>query len=303
MSTRVISTEKEFEALMEEIDEHLRRNNVPVHAREIRAIMETGTRLKAPVPLAPIPEAAVPGDYTGGSLAAHVSAWVRRRYGDRLKVDFSIGRSILVVRRDPWLARFPLLYGQVELVCDPDLTRKYVTRSFTKIKGELPKLNVLTQIENFPLGLAKQLSPSELQAIMDRFVYCQSFFMTIHNKCRDDDLAHGAIADLKASAQHLVESREFGLSRWASLQGAEKLLKHFIRAKGKQFPRTHDLTRLADIAAPLGLTLVADLAQVQCEADVRYQSGNHHIDDVTAAHVIAVDLGVQIMGTLYPSTP
>src|SRR5690242_18041249 len=90
--------------------------------------------------------------------------------------------------------------------------------------------------------------------------YVRTFFMSIHNHARDDDLAHGAIADLKTSAQHLVDSRDdLGLSRWGSLQAAEKLLKHFLRSKGRQFPKTHNLSRLADIAARIGLVLSTDL--------------------------------------------
>ena len=65
---------------------------------------------------------------------------------------------------------------------------------------------------------------------------------------------------------------QYGLSKWESLQAAEKVLKAFISAKGAKFKFTHILEDLALRAELLGLPLIprAELRDIQCSPQVRY---------------------------------
>lgn len=82
-----------------------------------------------------------------------------------------------------------------------------------------------------------------------------------------------ATSDLNASTSHLFTNPpNYGLSKWASLQAAEKFIKAFITSKGGTPPRHHRLTELAQIAESHGLAKMPDqwLDDVQCSAEVRY---------------------------------
>jgi hypothetical protein len=112
MSRREIKTEEEFEALMREVDQRLQDREVPIHARELTALAEVARILRVRMKGGPLDTGPIPDVYTGDSLSAHVFEWIEKRYGDRLKFDFRIGRTVFLLRGAAWLIRFPLAYGK-----------------------------------------------------------------------------------------------------------------------------------------------------------------------------------------------
>ncbi|MEP6637261.1 MAG: hypothetical protein ABJB97_11100, partial [Acidobacteriota bacterium] len=122
---RLIKDEREFESLMQDIDRKLQTDGVPIHLRELSAMSEVAKRLDVEFIMLPLIRNPMPGTYSGVDLPAHVSAWVRNRYGDRLNFDFTNGYSVLLIRGDPWLLRYPIIYGAATLLCERDLSKKY----------------------------------------------------------------------------------------------------------------------------------------------------------------------------------
>ena len=100
--------EEEFEVLMREVDQELQDREVPIHARELTDLAEVARILGVRMKGGPLDTGPIPGVYTGDSLSAHVFEWIEKRYGDRLKVDFRIGRTVFLLRGAAWLIRFPL---------------------------------------------------------------------------------------------------------------------------------------------------------------------------------------------------
>jgi hypothetical protein len=94
--------------------------------------------------------------------------------------------------------------------------------------------------------------------------------------------------DLKLSATLAVEGK-LGLSRWHSLQSAEKAIKHYIKSRGGAAPHIHDLKKLHSqgVLAGLPAISVADLTDAQCKADVRYEKKSSTLLEVVAANEAA----------------
>ncbi len=301
----IIRNKEEFEKLMRDVDADLQKKNVPIHARELHGLSEVAKRLKCELICRPLPPGPIPEVYDGESLSEHISRWMRNRYGDRLIVDLTISCSVILLRGDPWLLRFPLVYVTVTCRCDRNLYREYPNMVTNQPGQPEQKLisNVLKLIEKLPQGLAQDLTDEELRKILRYYVFCFKFFNKIRNSCRHNELVVAALSDIKASAKWAVgNASDYGQSRWASLQAAEKLLKFFIEKKELAFPRTHELSKLVSIAHNAGLPEINKkvLEKVQCDAGVRYSQKQYSIETIFEAHKGVIQIGSLVMNSLYP---
>jgi len=288
---------------MSEIDLILREKDIPIPGRTVHALCEAGTKLGIEVLIAPIKSAPIEGVYEGESLSAHIVKWVQDRYGERLKMDLSIGHALILIRGTPWLLKFPWMVGSVRMVCERDLSKEFQNFVVYKSGEPHPKpiMNLLLCIRDLPQSLVNDLSDDELREILDYFLVGNEFFIRTYRFFKDAELLLSGIRDVKSSAEYCVDSNStHGLSRWASLQSAEKFLKFYIEQSGEQFPHTHDLKRLANQAYGLGLPLIEEtvLDHIQCNASVRYESLQHKTLDVVKAHQNALMVGVLAMNTL-----
>lgn len=305
MTKRTIRTKEDFDELMIEVDAALQAKDVPIHSREILALGEVSQRLGVQVTCGPLWPGPIPGLYKGESLTAHIRDWMRKRYGDRLKVDITNGYSLLLIRGDPWLLRFPVIFGSCTVVCDRDLTKQYPDLAVTKPGQPRQKsiLNLLRCIQNLPQGLASDLTDNELREALDYFLFGHEFLNKLNSFCRTDELAMTALSDLNASAKLAVGNpSEYGQSRWASLQAGEKLLKYYIDRKGESFPHIHDLRKLVAQASQLGLPEIDNsvLSGVQCKADIRYSQQKQSVESVVEANRGTMYIGSIVINALYP---
>jgi hypothetical protein len=282
---------------------------VPIEARPIHAILEfkrsTGISLPLIGPQDFLPDE---GDYNRVNLAVRVERWMEARYGSRLKIDMTYGRTAILIRDDPWLVTVPLIYGQVSMLADRDLSKKYDSFvAYTKGEPEkTAKLNVLGLIKDLPQSMASSLFRSELRAIV-REVMCS------HDLCRDlssyhsgSSLAKTAMSDLTSGAKRALDKRdEFGLSRWDSLQAAEKLLKLYLEDRVGNYPKGRDghmLNVLFEKAEAAGLEPPPSglIDTIQCSPSVRYEATTFSVREVVAAHRAATAVGYAIMQTMHP---
>ena len=101
------------------------------------------------------------------------------------------------------------------------------------------------------------------------------------------------VYELKTAIDKILDRNpKYGLSRWASLQAAEKAIKEFIRNKGKNAKRTHNLHDLIQDAKPLGSPDIDEtlIAQVQCDAGVRYSEDPSTIRQAYKSYCAALEI-------------
>lgn len=304
MISRTINNRIEFEELMFEIDKILTEKEIPIQARSIQALAEAGSLLGIQnMKILPIESKPIQGVYEGDSLLAHIDEWIQDRYGDRLKMDFSLGYSLVVIRQTPWLIKFPFMVGNIRIICERDLTKKFQTFVVNKSGGppKRPEINLLSLIENLPQQLASELTNGELEKLLHNFACFLDFFIKAHEHSKNEQLITIGLTDLKDSANYCVNGRiTYGLSRWASLQAAEKFLKFYIEKKGEKYPYIHDLDKLAEQACRLGLPSIENkiIADTNCDPKVRYRTSTDLTSDIVDAHLGALRIGTLVIKTL-----
>lgn len=257
-----------FVEAVERVDEQLKRQEVPIHARPIRAIPMVAQELGIPdgVPLLPAEDSP---RIDSSNLAHKVQRWYEKYYGERIRTWMGPGSFGIRIRGDVWRVRLPLIYGSVNLTLD----RSYEETPKFFSDGTIPDANVLTHIVGFPKALGAELTDGECLQILEEYAYSLNVLQAICDLSRDSRLLVAASSDLESSVASLVESRgDKGQSRWSSLQFAEKVMKWRITFEGERFPNTHrlqELARILESVASVSIpTNLIDL--VQCSAGVRY---------------------------------
>jgi hypothetical protein len=150
-----IKSLEEFLAIIEQVDEELKAEDIPISAREIHGWMRIAQKTGENLPFLGEP---LENKFTGSSLAGHISRWFRRRDGDRLKVDFSPGSVLLLLRGDLYLMlRLPRVYGAIVPIADRDPTPR--PPLFQPISKGIPEFNVLDAISELAPGLREARLP------------------------------------------------------------------------------------------------------------------------------------------------
>lgn len=225
---------------MSAIDDRMRNDGVEIGLRPLEALRLISEERRIEISLR-------------GKLGSAVVAWFDRRYGNRLKMDFSLGRMLVTIRGDPYVARFPLVYGTATV----DLRRV---------------------IEDITDDTLRSLPTAELNATIALVRRAFEAFISL------SELPRELIADWdSAVAQVVARHPQFGLSKWSSHQALEKVLNRFITIKGgdpkdamkaarKRGLDLHDLNPLVEEAERRGLLRLdrAQLACMKCTANVRY---------------------------------
>lgn len=201
----------------------------------------------------------------GSAEGEAINNWFVERYGDRLKKEFQIGEVVVRIKGDPYRTKLPVIYGTVHV-------------------------NPLAWIEGVAPGLWKALSQDEIEDLAQRVLGFYEAFTMI---CK---LPRQCTIDIDTAVHHLMqETPESGLSRWASLQAAEKTLKEFVRRNGGQPPtkggQGHNLAKICELAQGVGLPPVDPdiLSTIQCSPGVRYDVPVT-LDEAIEAHHASVEL-------------
>ena len=205
-------------------------------------------------------------------------------------------------RHDLYSLRFPRLYGEQIVHCDPLLPSTYFGARLSK-KGPL-RGNLLDHLAGVTPDFVSSLTVAECKNLID--VYARGFVgLSRMHDAEKAPYAKEALDDLHQSAAQLTAySPNYGFSRWASLQATEKLLKSFI-AVCKQTPRkSHNLADLASTATSLGLPSPSSslLQDIQCDADVRYSAATVGKAEALRAHYATLSLCSDIASRLQPQS-
>lgn len=285
MRPEIPKNEKEFNKLMEEIDDLLKNRNIPIYNRPIHAPIEIARRLKISFPLVPIKGEALPDVYHIDSLSAHIHNWYRRKYGDRLKAEMGIGKGIILIRNDPWRVVYPMIFGTISFICENDIEKYKHFPPFTT-NGTHPVINILNLIEDMSNDYAKSLTVTELREIKRIFLSgldALSYLDVIKLK----PFIKEAKIDLENAVNNILsQPAHYGQSKYASLQFSEKLIKCSLSEKVGKFPGVHNLSELYCLAVRHGLSEFSTdlIMRVQCGAGARYGQEMVNLDDAIIAH-------------------
>jgi hypothetical protein len=222
------------------------------------------------------------------SVYDRVSTWYKSRYGDRLKVYTGYGRMAFLIDNDVWIFRLPRISGTVYFFASriPSINKTCISR-----KGV--SNNILDCIEKLPNGLRNSLSDSFLNQLLQIFLMGFDALHGLESLIRKDDLTRLAMADIETSVDHLLaRSPEYGLSKWASLQAAEKVIKAAMRINSAKYSRTHNLIELVNESQKQGIMLnVGDkVSKIQCSAGIRYGEEVCTLRDAVDAHHAVLEL-------------
>jgi len=287
---------QKFDELMVEIDRELANQKVAITNRPLTALREVSIRFGIPLPIGrPIP-GANPELSKYWPISERVKKWYEQRYGDRLKVDFSPGRMAFMIDEDVWVFRFPRLYGSGRFV-----SSRTVKSERMRTDGKPVTYNILDCVESLPDGLRLSLSDSQLVTLGEYFRLGFEAFSSLEIPS-GNDLIMSARADISTSIDHLfLRHPQYGLSKWSSLQAAEKLLKTTIEMRGGNYSKTHVLRKLVGEVKKSGLSLDVSMiiAEIQCSPAIRYgQEPSSKTDAIQAHHsvlklVSAIKVGME----------
>jgi hypothetical protein len=293
-----LSTEAEFQQLMAGVDRQLQTEMVPIPSRPMKAESILAVQLGEPF-VHPYPKREpAEGRYTGDDLTIRVSRWFKARYGNRLKMYFGPGRMVIMVLRDPWLVRFPMLTGTWSLFLsatepsDPSGRVRRAGEPFVPMR-----FNIAGSFVDLPPELVMHLSDRQAEKIMTTWRNGFMALTDLNDVQRRHELVPLATADWDAAVDHLTADRgELGLARWGSLQAVEKMLKVYISLRASTYKRSHELAGLADDAEKLGLAPIDRtwLALVQCSPGVRYGTEQVTLDAAVTAHHAALGMSAHV---------
>lgn len=282
----------EFSAFMNAIDADLVANKYPVPARGLHAQREASRRLKISLYGGPFANKVPnPNDFTGAALSQHINHWIEERYGEKQKVDFSIGSTVLTLRGDAWLISIPLSFGRVRVLFDRDLSKVYPAIAAPGTPNKEAMLNGLTMVRGLSTILAASLTDDEVNEIAEIFLLGQRVFSAMDHIGRSFPMVESACVDLRKAAEICVnDARSQGLSCWHSLQATEKLMKVLLYASGASFPKTHELIELNKLLRKHCGLVIDDalLALIQCPASVRYEPENTSQAEAVQSHSAAM---------------
>jgi len=287
---------------MEKIDTQLREANVQIHARALHAAGEYSKLFQLEIPMFPCPETGAPSVYSGADAAAHIRKWFDDRYGDRQKIFMGPGSAVILLRGDPWEIRLPRIYGTIQCVVERDLSR-YANEPNLRTDGQPPITNLLTLINDFPPGLAVQLSDEECCNILELFKQALDCMHAIEYIAANPYVPE-ALSDIHASVRHIFSiPPHYGQSKWSSAQASEKLLKSFLKVKGIPFPLNHDIRGLANLSSTEGMKPFEDgiIDKLQTRAAVRYGDEAVTLTEAVAAHHASMLVGKYVSETLIPT--
>jgi HEPN domain-containing protein len=274
-----VKTEDDFNRLMEEVDREMQSENIPFTARSLGA----WHRLSSVFWLSLT---------TQDPLSHKIFDWFNRWYGERAKITGELGSMGVMLRGDVWRMKFPVVAGTARIECSRDLNKERPPLTIGTHDNPLT-INPVEFIVGLTHEYASTLSDEELEGISNQFFFGFTAFSRIHEVFDRSELVRQAHSDLVASSNHIFHNpASYGLSKWASLQAAEKFIKQFIIERGGTPPRHHNLKQLATLAESLGLRQLPEhwLDDIQCSAEVRYGGINVSDEEAVEAQHAALQV-------------
>ena len=188
--------------------EKFQKEGRPIPQRPSHAVAEVGDRTGEEIYLAL--RKRISGGIIVDGTFDFIDEWYKRRYGNRLNVNWSPGDGVILIRGDAYRFGIPRVFGTVKFICRPQEIG--VNRSKIGVSGEPPTCNMLDQIEGLTKPYALSLRPEEINNIWENCRVIMQYYGDIEAslKCINDNnvkrLVGEALDDLRNSAEHVIET-------------------------------------------------------------------------------------------------
>ncbi len=252
------------------IDEDLKMDQVPPHSRGMNAVIKFGQRYGLTMPFSEPQPGMSPKIAENWSHTKRIFQWFEEIYGERNKLDPSAGRKVAVLADgDIWEMRLPIVWGTLIPVVENRLT------SPEPMFSTAPKpYNVSNSITGITDRRLLQFTNDDTNEVYGHFVVGLDVCAAIDHFRKYHPLFTEANSDLTTAVAMLTaQSPNYGQSRWATLQFAEKFMKGLIHVIGTGDPnQSHKIRNLHDELAKsiMGLNLTNLVVDIECTASVRY---------------------------------
>jgi HEPN domain-containing protein len=202
----------DFLERMQAIDDELAKKEVPIHARAFHAFPLFAPNYNGPLLGYGIDHSAF-GDYEGPNLLEKINNWYKQVYAERFNAPTDRGKVPVVLKREIYLIRIPLVYGT-------------------------PKIEILPLVNGLTQSMAKHLSTAELNEIQQRFIEGYSLVYEFEDlrsqidagnrngaKRNDNPFLDSALRDMGTAFDCLEGAVDTNGAVFHSQQLAEKMLK------------------------------------------------------------------------------
>lgn len=291
MRSNVPDDPEEFNKIMREVDQQFTSSGVSIPQRPIKALGEVSQRFSIPLPISKPRKGFQHESDEFWPVSERIYKWYEHSYGDRIKMDSPLGRMAILIEGDVWTLRLPRIFGSVSFI----ISRTVVSDGW-RSDGKPAVYNVLDAVENLPRTRIPRLPDNELEQIFQKFQLGFGAFGILDGSAKYP-LVRSALADIDTSIEHLFGSNEnYGLSKWSSLQAAEKLFKAAIELAGGRYSNTHKLDRLSREAEAVRLTgdWGALIRLIQCSPGIRYGEEPCDRDSAIVAHHAVLGLAIML---------
>lgn len=285
-------TVADFDTMMSHLDQHLATHNLPPAQRSFNAARLVSMALK--LSGTPI----VGGDKDRGDpfsprdLLARVFDWYHDTYGNRKKIDFSLGYVVLPLRNTYWRLRIPLAYGTVVAFADRDLANE--GRQLGTMTAPATH-NVLTGLQGVTQAYVDRLTEAEIGRVMQAYDRGYSAMATL-DELKGHDLFEQARGDYVHSVEALANGQALSKARWDTAQCAEKVFKGLLGRARQPFSKNvgqgHDIVLLGgSVTAHFGIALPPDaLRAIHCSTKVRYGEMKVDLNEAWISHDALLDV-------------
>ena len=277
-----------FHEFMCEIDRELTESGYDIPRRPIHALRVVSKRFGISMPLTKPHPGAGKQVVQNWPNAERILEWYSEQYGERLKVDHSPVGWCSRIDGDLWGLRFPRIFGSAKFVVS-----KKKTGGAGRVSGHGPiRCNVVEYIEGMTAARMRTLRESQLESIFEQFKLGIRAF-DILGASSENKLICSAHGDIKVAANYLISRpAQYGASKWASLQAAEKAMKATISLQNAPFSHTHNLKILARELRQSGIDgdWTPFIDAIQCSPGIRYGEESCDQDDAISAHHASLGL-------------
>lgn len=267
MAKNVPEDTEQFNKLMSEVDKDLANKGLAIHQRPLNALSVVSAKFDISLPMSQ-PRQGMPEELLRNwPVSQRIRKWYDDNYGDRQKIHLGPGCMAVLINQDVWVFRFPRIYGSVKLIVSRTIKSEKI-----RSDGKPVAYNILDCVENMPPGFRMSLNNTQLSALLKDFVLGFNAIMSLES-IRGNNLIELALSDISASINHMLAQKpEYGLSKWSSLQAAEKIIKAAIKRAGGNYTLTHKLDELITQALKFGLKFEVKsiIDRIQCSPAIRY---------------------------------
>lgn len=291
---------KDLSPVLREIDDALKAEGVPPHARPIRAIIEFGKRFNVSLPITKEIHPSAPEELLSSvTYSRQIHEWFEEFYGDRLNFDPSANAKVAIYADgDIWEGPLPILFNALVA---PGRQMWYKSSPDTRPP---PVYNPCEHLRGITQARLNHFSDSDLNEVVTMYNLGWNAREAFKRFSRHDVLFERAESDWAAATLHLTAQKpDFGQSLYSSLQLAEKFMKALIGQIGEGNPKQrHSIPNLFNELkkSVLGLDELSPLLNaLPDKSSARYEYSSN-LSEAYAAHKASLEL-VGRLGTVgYP---